>query len=143
MFAKKNFQKSRKSKNAVTLIEVMIVISLVGIFLIFVLPGYSYTIEKRRSQRAFANLGSIHTAANIFRASTGSYLAGNLANVEVINTNLSLRIIDDAFDYDYTGTATTFDATAARTNGAYTWQVDEALLNLESNPWCSAGTCPD
>jgi len=100
--------------NAVTVLEVLVVVIIIGILSAIAIPIYTNKIERTRGERAIANIEMIVDAWKIYRVKTGqpyycssddlsshsnpAYLnANNIAN---INTYLNLEIHDDNFSYN-------------------------------------------
>ena len=58
---------------AFTLIELMVVVSIIGVLTAIVVPGVSKLVDKARITRTAAELTAIKHAMNIYLADTGSY----------------------------------------------------------------------
>lgn len=122
-------------KRSVTLMEVIIVLVIIGIFATLTLYHFSAYTEKNRAKGAQANLIVIYNAQKRYKLERGGYyrqegrqedcaraMSANGANVvALINANLNLDISDPYFTYciycqtyDAQGNALEFTAMARR-----------------------------
>ena len=123
----------------------MVVMIIIGVLLMLSVPQYTKTVDRSHLQDAINQLTALHAANMIYRAQTGGFLiAGSALNLSQINTGLSINIIANGMTYSYTGTATTFSATAVR--GQYTLTLTEVPVLYDTNPTCTASgggdACP-
>lgn len=150
-----------------TLIEVMIVITLLGIIAGFAIPNYQNSIRKSHERDAISQLTLIKAANDIYRSQspdssngfTKQYLqTADLTNqtgytdahLADVNDELDLNILGNGLEYSYESTSqTNFEAFARYSEGAsviFTIRVNERNIDQdaaspERNPCCSGGTC--
>jgi len=134
----------QKSKNAFTLVELMIVVVLLGIIAAFGIPDFSKSHERVDEKEGEHSLRVIATAMEMYRVRNNGYpdptTAGFDLDVVDINTTLFLGVIEQSMTYECTDDDddTTFLCTAVSTYG---WELDVAEAD-EGIPRCSSGTCP-
>ena len=126
---------------AFTIVELVMVVTLIGIMAIFAIPNYSKAVEKAHEKDASSNLSAIYAGQKIYFNNNNTYAAPASVNTTAnINTTLGLGIIGNGVSYICpTGTGAVFSCQANRDTGAYKLKV------TESNPTpccCAAGTCP-
>jgi len=131
----------RKSQNAFTLIELMIVVVVLAIIAGFGIPTFTKSQERVDERDGEYNLGTIASAMEMFRMRNAGYPDPPAAlNLGDINTTLYLGIIGQNMTYvcaDDDNT-TTFSCTAAE--GGWTLRVTQADNGIVC---CStAGLCP-
>ncbi|MDD5595938.1 MAG: type II secretion system protein [Candidatus Omnitrophica bacterium] len=102
-------------KNAITLLELLMVIIVVGVLAAFALPKFATTREHALTKEAIANLKLVAAAERIYRMETGIFLHdGNEAAINQ-NLRLSLPTANQNWNYAVTGnTGDVFSATATR-----------------------------
>ena len=121
---------------AFTLVELMMVVTLIGLMAVFVVPNYTKAISRSSERTANNNLAIIYAAQNLKKNSGGSYLACTAAN---INTNLSLGIVDPAIDYTCaSATGAAFSCKATRKDGYFTLGVSDTNATV----CCCSASCP-
>ena len=126
-----------------TILETMIVLIIVGIIASFAVPNYARSIEHGYERNARVNLMSMQSSSKIIQARTGAYPIFTTSNIEAINSNLSLSIDDNNFNYTYTSDGTALNITAVRAASAdYTLTITGAPIS-DTNPSCvdGAGEC--
>ncbi len=128
--------------NGFTLMELMVVVTIVGIIAGFAIPNYAKSVERAHRKDAENNLMIIHAAQQLYAANNASaYWAGG--NLAAINLNLGLNIIANGMTYTCAGGGAAFNCTAVRVGGwAFTVTVNQgAIVPGGGNPSCG-GTCP-
>ena len=120
---------SKESQAGFTLLELLVVITIIGILAAVAVPGLGKTIERTRVRDAQAILASVYSAEQVYRLDQGSY--GTLADL------VSNRYVTDPStgnaDWGFASSsvaASTFTVTATRTGGGYngnTVTVDESF----------------
>jgi len=127
-------------KNAITLLELLMVIIVVGVLAAFALPKFATTREHALGKEAMANLKLVAAAERIYRMETGVFLHDG--NEGLINDHLRLSLPTNNPNWNYAvagATGDVFSATATRTlagNGCvYTIAQgqDEAVPNGSCN----------
>ena len=124
-----------KTRKAVTLMEILLVVVLVGIIAAFGIPSYTKSIERADAREAADNLRMIASAMELYRTEEGGYPVG-LPQVVNINTVLNLNIIEQNMDYNCT-TAAGYTCTAVVSSGG--WAIE---IVAGGDPVCSFGACP-
>lgn len=97
-------------RKSFTLVEILVVVTIVGILASLGLPNYMAIKEKALNREAQASLALIRAAEKIYRMENGFYYPDGATtnNVALINTNLKLSLPDSAtkswtFSIDATG----------------------------------------
>lgn len=120
-----------------TLIELMIVVTLIGIIAVFAIPNYTKSVAKSYEKTGSNNLLIMYSAQKLYKNNGNAY--ADAANVGDVNTNLNLNIIATGFTYACDGDAGGFECTAVKTGGGgFTLKITDA----DSTVCCDAGTCP-
>ena len=125
---------------AFTLVELIMVVSIIGMMAIFVIPNYSKSVNKAYERAGSNNLYIVYSAQMTRINNAQPTQAG--ATTALVNTNLSLSIIPNGMDYSCTApTASTFNCRADRSDGTFRLQVTNAN---PANVCCctSVGACP-
>lgn len=129
---------------AFTIMELVIVVTMVGVMAAFIIPNYRGTVDRANEKAAVNNLRIIY-AAQQMRNNTGAgyyYTFGapcNAGDTQNINNNLNLSVLNDGFNYCCTNQgAITLSCIAF---GA-TFNV--LMTNANTNVCCSntGGACP-
>ena len=82
----------RKTKNAMTLMEIIVVIVLVGILSMAGVVGYRQTVLNARNREAQAMLRLIKHAAEVQRVEMNTYVGAACANTAACNVSLRLNL---------------------------------------------------
>jgi type IV pilus assembly protein PilA len=117
-----------KKSNSFTLIELIVVITIIGILSTIALVSYGKTKENAYEKEAKTNLKLITSAEKIYRIESGSYV--NCTNVSEINSQLRLLLPVDNPHWNYkvsATTASTFTGKAglAAGNNTPAWCINE------------------
>jgi prepilin-type N-terminal cleavage/methylation domain-containing protein len=131
-----------KKEAAFTILEVMIVISLLALIAAFAVPNYTATIAKAHERDMIAQLSSLHSANSIYAAQNDGvyWTTAATTSIPTINNTLNINLIpSDGTTFSYVGTATTF--TGAASWGGFTVSVTQGPISA-TNPACTAGACP-
>jgi prepilin-type N-terminal cleavage/methylation domain-containing protein len=93
------YGENQNMKRAFTLLELLVVVIIVGIFVAMAIPNMSSTVEKGRGKNAEFSLMAIYNAQKRYRLRnpSGVFYESNVINE--INENLSLNIEDAFFVY--------------------------------------------
>ena len=131
---------SRRASVGFTLLELLVVISIVGILAAMALPGFGRTIERSRVRDTQATLASLYSAERVYRLDQTTY--GTLANL-VANRYLTDPNAGNANWVFSTPTVTTsaFTATATRVGGGYADNTVTVDQNFSGT--CYGGNHPD
>ena len=106
---------SARKAEAFTIIELIIVVTLIGVMAAFVIPNYNKAIAKAYRKDATVNLQAIYAAQKIYYNTNGSYYTG--ADVGSINSQLGLGIMPTgSTTYSCSGGAA-FTCTASLSDG--------------------------
>lgn len=130
-----------ENKTGFTLIEIMIVVTIIGLITAFALPKFTKSMEKERARRTSSNLRIIHSALEIWKANSDSYPANGAQDLSYLNTSLGLNILDTDFNYTYTNNGSSYTVDAQKSDASYTIRITQAPIG-PGNPTCQQGTCP-
>lgn len=124
-----------------TIIELLVVVTLIGLIAAFTIPDYSKAVEKSHERDLALQTTTLHGANLIYEAQNGNYwVAANETDLAVINSNLNISLMaqdGSTFNYNSDGSTYTFDGSW----GGFTVRVTESPLSA-TNPACGGGTCP-
>ena len=131
---------------AITLIELLLVISLIAILSGIAIPNYIKAKEHALGQEASANLLLIAAAERAYRMEQGgSYYPTTASTVSIlstINDNLNLALSSTNWSYSITTTgsnpSTAFTATADRVSTDCLYEMKDTY----TKPLVKSGTCP-
>ena len=126
-------------RDAFTLVELLITVSLLVIIIALGVPGYKKSHERADEREAISNLSLIASAMETYHVRYDNFPPANLLQVLDINTTLNIGIYEHRVDYSCTSSAATFTCTANPI--AYSWDLNISNGD-DGNPRCSAGTCP-
>ncbi|MDD5352628.1 MAG: prepilin-type N-terminal cleavage/methylation domain-containing protein [Candidatus Omnitrophica bacterium] len=135
----------KDKRRAVTLIELVVVVIIVGILASIALPTYVRSRERTMDKQAQAILSLIRSAERAYRLETGLYYPQSttaVTAIDTINTNLRLDLVsDNSWTYSITGATTgaSFTARLTRNRGGYNryWEITNTAVSAS----CT-GTCP-
>ncbi len=119
----------RSGRSGYTLMEVMVVLTIVAILLSMCVPSYKRTLEQARADIAAANLRAIWSAQRLYWLEYHTY-TDNLSLLQSIGL-LSPEITQTTNGYSYGMTdadETTFECTASRIDSTYwsgTYSIDQ------------------
>ncbi|MFH1655925.1 MAG: hypothetical protein ABH954_04890 [Candidatus Omnitrophota bacterium] len=136
----------RKFKiSALTLMELIIVVIILGILIGIAIPQYTKAMERSIDREAETNISLVQAAQKIYRqTNTVYYGSGGVVNLDDINTNLGLDLNANNFDYVIVSAdATDFVARATRNGGIFRghyWEID--LDNSVAECWDGTSSCP-
>ena len=141
-------------RSAFTLMELMVVVSAVGLMAAFAIPSYTKAVERGHERSAINDLTLIHSKQSDYEARYGNYypsITGNGDNVGVaaLNAAFQLSLTETSFRYycsesGGSGNPGTFACYAVRFGGptVYTIKVkDSDAIDPPNYPCCSSGTC--
>lgn len=124
-----------------TIIELLVVVTLIGLIAAFTIPDYSKAVDKSHERDLILQGTTVHGANLIYQAQNGGYwVAANETNLATINSNLNISLLaqdGSTFNYNSDGSTFTFDGSW----GGFTVRVTQAPLSA-TNPSCGGGTCP-
>lgn len=89
-------------KNAVTLMELLVVIVIIAILAAIAVPIYTNRIESTRGERAIVNIELIASAIKGYCIKNNITTAPNFSGIDTIseiNSTLSLELVDSNFNY--------------------------------------------
>jgi len=106
---------------AFTLIELIIVITVIGILVAFAAPQFGVTRERTLDREARAAIALIQAAEKVYRMEEGPYYpspSGSTTNIANINANLRLSLPAGSTQWTYTVDSTGVgEVRAARSGG--------------------------
>jgi prepilin-type N-terminal cleavage/methylation domain-containing protein len=128
---------------AVTLMELMVVVIIIGVLATLALPAFRGMKERALNKEAMANLKLIQAAERIYRMEYGVYRA--CGNTGVVKTQLKLDLSDQNWEYRTTVPGGDLDARATRdiTRGApAAWVREFGIDEIREEACCVSGNCP-
>ncbi|OGX09021.1 MAG: hypothetical protein A2Y06_02200 [Omnitrophica WOR_2 bacterium GWA2_37_7] len=90
------------NNKAVTLMELIVVVVLIGLIAAFTIPDYKKSLQRSDEKEAINNLAMVWEAMKIYRVKTGDFVTQDLAGVADINQLLKINIIESNMDYSCT-----------------------------------------
>jgi len=135
-------------RKAVTLLELLTVVLIIGILVALTLPRYSTMRERAMDKEAVANLKLIQAAEKIYRMEENCYYpTGDDADGGEINSFLRLQLPTSG-NWDYsipdTGGGSDFAAEADRRNPPGNWDREYSIDKDDDEACCCPRTsvCP-
>ena len=128
-----------RGQGAFTMVELIIVVTLIGVMALFAIPNYAKAINKAHEKDATNNLMAIYASEKIYFNANNTYATPALTDSTAhINTNLGLGIIPNGATYACpTGNAAAFDC-RADVGGTFVLKVTDLI----TPPCCFSGACP-
>jgi len=113
-------------KKAITLLELLTVIIVVGILASLALPTFNKAKESAFDKEAKANLKLIQAAEKVYRMEYSTYYpsSGSEGNIDNINAYLKLLIPTTNWTYSVTGGTNSFSSRATRQGGTRSWNIE-------------------
>ena len=125
---------------AISLIEFMIALVLVGTFMTMAIPKYVRNINRTVEKQAAVNLKVMTNAVKQYYIDNGAYPA-DLNNVAAINTTFGLAVIPYNVTYRCLfGGWLIYECRANSTSGG--WGLHADGIWQSGTPHCLSGTCP-
>lgn len=109
-------------KSGFTLYEIIIVLVIVAVLASLGLPNFIKAKEHALGREARQHLKIILESEKAFRMQKGAYYpnGSTIADLNAINSNLSLTLVNTSWDYSISADQNRFDAVAARAgSGGY------------------------
>ena len=88
-----------RTERSFTLLELILVVTLMGILAGYAIPSYQRAIEKNEERVALAKLQAMVAGMKIYNAKHGDYPNVDMPNVTSINQTLGLSIVPDNMTY--------------------------------------------
>jgi len=124
---------SLAKKPAVSLLEILLVVAIIGIVVAFAIPGYQRAIEKSRGRHAEFNLMSIYNAQKRYKLDNNQYYSCDpVCTNDLILQTLDVDIADSYFTYNIVVVGIGFTATAKRVGGEFC-NGDTMTVNQDSS----------
>ena len=106
-----------------TLVELMMVVTIIGVTSVFVIPNYTKAVSKSYEKAASNNLTILYSAETLSNNNGAGYQAGLTATV--LNTNLGLSILPNGIAYSCAvGVGPSFNCIA--TYGGFSLHITQA-----------------
>jgi len=86
-------------KNAVTIIELLVVVIIIGILAAIAVPSFTLKIERTRGERAIANIEIIVSACKMYAIKYEVLPSPLPSTLAEINSALNLELTDTYFNY--------------------------------------------
>ena len=87
-----------QKEKSFTLSELLVVLVIIGIVASFVMPNFNKAVSQAQERDAISKLLSIRTAAEVYKAQTGSYPTTPLSDINAINTTLGINLTQGIFN---------------------------------------------
>lgn len=147
-------------REGITLMEIIVVLTIIGVATVFSFPNYTTPVEKARVTNAQNNLLAIYSAQQNYRNNNGSYCTNNPVSspcplslsatcggsLAYINCSLSLNIQDDGtYTYFCRGVTCTATRTNSLSDPTMVVTLNAAIrLSGNVNPTCTTSNnwCP-
>jgi prepilin-type N-terminal cleavage/methylation domain-containing protein len=129
------------NRRAVTLMEILIVVIIVGILVTMSMPLFEKTKERGLDKEAITNLRLVQSAERIYAMETGTYLS--CGNTDCINDNMRLSIPAGAnpnWTYTVNTAGSAFTIRATRNNPPAGWARQWQIDHDDEDPSCPG--CP-
>lgn len=134
-----------RKNQAVTLMELIIVIIIIALIAGFTYPNYRKAVEKGYERNAVVQMQAINGAMTYYKAQAGVYPDGaTMSDLTSINTVLGLNIVANNMTYScvtatYSGPGPGFDCEAA---SGFGWEIHVSTNPLRLYPYCLDASCP-
>jgi prepilin-type N-terminal cleavage/methylation domain-containing protein len=137
----------RGNSKAVTLIEILLVVVIVGIIAAFGIPAYNRAVERAEEKTAVDNLNIMIEALKLYKARNGNYPSTDLAQAADINNALNLNIFAGDMNYSCIGPNTNYQCSAQSVTFGWRlrFQTGGSFFvhcNPGGCPTCTAAGCP-
>jgi len=104
----KDFIRAMRRKQAFTLVELMIVVTIVAILALIAIPLYTANTTSAIMSEGVAGAGAIRTALRIYASQTGGFANASMSNIQIGSTDLEGKYFAQS-DYSIvTATASTY-----------------------------------
>lgn len=99
-----------RTNKGFTIIELLVVVTLIGLIAAFTIPDYSKSINKSHERDLVMQLTTVHGANLIYQAQRGGFwTAVNETNIATINSNLNINLMSlDGSTFNYNSDGSTF-----------------------------------
>ncbi len=115
--------KSAKTSAGFTLLELLITVTIIGVFASYGVPRFAKVSEQSKVDMACTNMESIWTAQRLYKAKTGDFTDKITDLNDFLDDSFIFTINSEASNFSYsmsTPTTTTFEIYAERQNG-HSW----------------------
>ncbi len=139
------------NNQGLTLMDLMISITIVGIMAAFAIPNYVKGVQKAEERQMMVNLRSIVAAQEVYKAKNGDYWPANAFSVPTanqgisgINAALKLNIQASGTKYAYQCNSVanqTYRCYAGYSPGAFAWQLYTSNTIARNNAYANQVCC--
>ena len=124
---------SLTKRPSVSLLEILLVLSIIGIVTAFAIPNYHRAIEKSKGRHAEFNLMAIYNAQKRYKLDNNEHYGCDPGCTnDLILQMLEVDIVDSYFTYGVAKVGTGFSATATRVGGEFC-SGDTMIVNQDGS----------
>ncbi|MBP9854707.1 MAG: type II secretion system protein [Candidatus Omnitrophica bacterium] len=132
-----------------TIMELLVVVTIVGIIAAFAIPDYLQSVQKTREKEMIMQAKTVHGANLVYKAQNGTFFEthGAITDLATLNSalNINLAFIDSKQEWEYESDGSTYTFTVRyndNVNG-FTIKIIDDPVSV-ANPFCQngEGTCP-
>ena len=118
--------------------EIMVVVTLIGVIAAFALPAYDKSVQKADLRHRMTQAITLHAAQQIYRARNNVFFESN--SRATLNTNLELELPNDGATYACTDNSTYGQVVCVVTQGTVQSfvKLEEPIGPAGPNPCCGA-----
>jgi prepilin-type N-terminal cleavage/methylation domain-containing protein len=135
-----------KKNKAFTFMELIIVVTLIGILSAFAIPNYRTSVRKAHERDMIIQLTHLRAASWVYQSHHESFWGLYGADLDTINSTLKTNILPNDATYTYYGSSPTHfwakgEWDPAGTDSDFSMEVSEHPLTDPKNPPACANPC--